>query len=256
MLTQFAHYRPWILLAFAAAIGAEIVWSRRVAGRPIYQSRETLANLGILLGHQLTKVLTAGYALSLMSYCYQWRVVTLPTNAGVFILTFLLTDFAYYWFHRFSHTWPWLWAFHQVHHSSPYLNLTTAYRLHWLGTLVNPLFMLPLALLGLPPTFVLGSLGLNLLYQFFCHTQAIGRLGWLEKVLDTPSNHRVHHGSNPVYLDKNYGGVLIIWDRLFGTFEAEKEPVRYGITTGFVSHNPVVLVFDGLWKWARGLVKE
>jgi sterol desaturase/sphingolipid hydroxylase (fatty acid hydroxylase superfamily) len=135
------------------------------------------------------------------------------------------------------------------------MNLTTAYRLNWFGAIVSPLFFIPLAIAGFPPDFIVASYALNLLYQFFLHTEAVGKLPVIEGVIDTPSAHRVHHGSNPIYIDKNFGGVFMIWDKLFKTYQPESEPVVYGITTGFISYNPFVLVFKGFIDLFKGKMK-
>jgi alkylglycerol monooxygenase len=152
---------------------------------------------------------------------------------------FLLDDFAYYWMHRTSHVVNLLWAGHVVHHSSEEFNLTVALRQSSLHGLMSWVFYMPLALLGIPVTMWLICHALNLVYQFWVHTREIDRLGPLELVLNTPSHHRVHHGINPEYQDRNFAGVLIIWDRLFGTFEPEVAPPVYGLTKPLVSWNPV-----------------
>lgn len=223
---------------------AEIIWSWR-KDKKLYTVKETFANLTVLAGFQLSKFLFAGYQLTILGWAADIRWLVLPARGWVFLLCFFLADFIYYWFHRASHVWQPLWAFHLTHHTSPVINLTTSYRLNWLSAIISPLFFVPLALAGFPPEFIVASYALNLLYQFFLHTEAVGKLGVIEGVLDTPSAHRVHHGSNPVYIDKNFGGVLMVWDRIFGTYQPETEKVRYGITTGFVSYNPFRLVFKG-----------
>jgi sterol desaturase/sphingolipid hydroxylase (fatty acid hydroxylase superfamily) len=238
------HYRLPILLFLAALIAAEMIWSWK-KDKKVYQLRETFANMAILAGFQLSKLLFAGYQLSILGWFTDLTPLHLPNNAWTFAASFILADFCYYWFHRISHHWQPLWAFHLIHHSSMQMNLTTAYRLNWFGAIVSPLFFIPLALLGFSPTFIVASYALNLLYQFFLHTEAVGKLGPLEGFIDTPSAHRVHHGSNPLYIDKNFGGVLIIWDKIFRTYQPETEKVRYGITTGFISNNPFKLVFKG-----------
>jgi sterol desaturase/sphingolipid hydroxylase (fatty acid hydroxylase superfamily) len=238
------HYRTEILIGLLILILAEIIWSWR-KDKKVYLVKETFANFVILGGFQFSKIIFAGYQLTLLGLATDITPLHLPNTAWVFVLCFLLADFCYYWFHRVSHSWKPLWAFHLVHHSSMQMNLTTAYRLNWFGAIVSPLFFIPLALLGFPPTYIVASYALNLVYQFFLHTEAIGKLGKIEGLIDTPSAHRVHHGSNPLYIDKNFGGVLIIWDRLFGTYQAETEKVRYGLTTGFISYNPFTLVFKG-----------
>lgn len=162
------------------------------------------------------------------------------TAWGVWVAAFLLVDLAYYFLHRYSHTIHLLWAGHVVHHSSEEYNLTVALRQSALHGLFSWVFFIPLALIGLPWELFATCYALNLVYQFWIHTREIDRLPWgLEWWLNTPSHHRVHHGVNPQYHDKNYAGTLIIWDRLLGTFEPEVEPVVYGITTPLESWNPV-----------------
>jgi alkylglycerol monooxygenase len=167
---------------------------------------------------------------------------------------FLLDDFAYYWMHRLSHVVNLLWAGHVVHHSSEEFNLTVALRQSSLHGFMSWVFYMPLALLGVPATMWLVCHALNLVYQFWIHTREINRLGPLEWVLNTPSHHRVHHGVNPEYQDKNFAGTFIIWDRLFGTFEPERAPVVYGITKPLASWNPLwanVHVFADIARNAR-----
>jgi sterol desaturase/sphingolipid hydroxylase (fatty acid hydroxylase superfamily) len=131
--------------------------------------------------------------------------------------------------------------------------LTTAVRLNWLGSFVSPIFFIPFVIIGFSSEILLGRLALGLLYQFFLHTEAVGRLGFFEGwLLNTPSAHRVHHGSNEKYIDKNYGGMLIIYDQLFGTYQPETEKVKYGVTTGFLSHNPITLNFFPLFQYLKG----
>lgn len=229
---------------------AEVVWNWHTR-KGVYSFRETLANLTILVGFSISKRLLKGYQLFWLGLVANWSMATLPPNAGTFLLAFVLTDFMYYWHHRISHENRFFWAFHVVHHSGMRFNLTTSYRLNWFAGLVSIFFYLPLILLGLPPAFITACIALNLFYQFFLHTEAVGRLGALEGILNTPSAHRVHHGSNEAYLDKNYGGVLMIWDRIFGTYEPESEKPVYGITTGFVSYNPFRLVLHGFADLVR-----
>lgn len=237
-------FRIYILLFIFLLISIEIIWSWKKQ-KAAYELKETLTNMTIFMGFQFSKYLFAGYQLSTLSFFAEHSFVTLPHTLIIFLLTFFVTDFIYYWFHRASHLWKPLWAFHQVHHSAMRMNLTAAYRLNWFSAIVSPLFFVPAALLGLPADFIVLSYALNLVYQFFLHTEVVGKLGVVEKVLDTPSSHRVHHGSNPIYIDKNFGGVLIIWDRLFGTYQPETEKVQYGLTTGFLSYNPFKLVLQG-----------
>ncbi len=244
MKNHIGPYRIYILLFVAGLVSTEIIWSWK-NGKHAYHVKETFSNLAVFAGFQFSKYLFAGYQLGLLGFFTGLSPFRLPQNGWVFLLTFLTADFIYYWFHRISHLWKPLWAFHMVHHSAMRMNLTAAYRLNWFSALVSPLFFIPATLLGMPPDFIVLSYALNLAYQFLLHTEAVGKLGPVEKVMDTPSSHRVHHGSNPIYIDKNFGGVFIIWDRLFGTYQPETEKVVYGLKTGFLSHNPFRLVLQG-----------
>jgi len=241
---EFGQFKFYVIFLLFGLISAEIIWSWKT-DKKVYDVKDTFANLVIFAGFQLSKFLFAGYQLALFGLFYKFRIFAIHKSAWVFALTFIGVDFCYYWFHRVSHVVKFFWAFHLVHHSSQQMNLTVSYRLNWLGVLVSPLFYIPLALLGLPLDYIVLCYAVNLFYQFFLHTEAIGKLGFLENIIDTPSNHRVHHGSNPVYIDKNYGGVFIIWDKLFGSYCPEGEKVTYGITTGFAGYRPLVLVFKG-----------
>lgn len=166
--------------------------------------------------------------------------VRMPMNAWwAWVLLLFVDDFAYYWFHRASHEIRFFWNFHVVHHSSNQYNLSVAVRQSWFSGVAHWVFYIPVAFLGFPFWAFVTMHGLNLIYQFWIHTKFIGKLGWLEYFLNTPSHHRVHHGVNDQYLDKNYAGVFIIWDRLFGTFVEETEEVRYGIITPLTSYNPL-----------------
>jgi sterol desaturase/sphingolipid hydroxylase (fatty acid hydroxylase superfamily) len=250
MLKKFP-YLPYFFAGMFVLIFIEFLWSRRT-NRNVYTLKETLANLGIFTGFQISKLMFASYQLYIFTLAQRFTPMLLPKNIWTFAVTFIVIDFLYYWHHRAMHEIKFFWSFHLVHHSSLWYNLTTSYRLNWFGSLIGVFFYLPAVLIGLPPEFIVASLALNLFFQFFLHTEAIGSLGVLEGVVNTPSAHRVHHGSNERYIDKNHGGVLMIWDRLFGTYQTETEQVKYGITTGFVSYNPFTLVFHGFVDMAKG----
>jgi len=237
-------YRIWILAFLLVLIVIEIIWSWKT-DKKVYEVKETFSNLAVLVGFHFSKLLFAGYQLFILGFFTTVAPFKLSHNLWVFVLTFIIADFIYYWFHRISHHWQPMWAFHMVHHSAMHMNLTSAYRLNWFSAIISPLFFIPAALLGMPADYIALSYGLNLAYQFFLHTEAVGKLGFIEKVMDTPSSHRVHHGSNTIYIDKNFGGVFIVWDRLFGTYQPETEKVNYGLTTGFLSYNPLKLVVQG-----------
>lgn len=242
-----------VLVGIAAGmIAAEFAWSRH-SGRDVYNLRESFSNLGMAVVNNLQKPITLGWTFFIMSLVEPLQAFRLPDTGWAFLVTFVIADFAYYWYHRLSHEVPLLWTMHHTHHSSPWMNFTTAVRLNWIAKFVSPLYFAPLVLFGLSPEFLAGSLALGLLFQFVLHTEVVGRLGWFEgKLLNTPSAHRVHHGSNTQYIDKNYAGVFVVWDRLFGTYAPEKEPVKYGVTTGFVGYNPLVVQFEPLWQYVRG----
>jgi len=172
----------------------------------------------------------------------------------VWLAALLVDDFAYYWFHRAHHEVRLFWAAHVTHHSSRQYNLATALRQTWVPMTSLP-FYAPLALLGFDPVMLATVHGINLLYQFWIHTEAIDRLGPLEAVLNTPSHHRVHHASNVQYLDRNYGGMLIVWDRLFGTFEREVEAPVYGLTKNIATRNPFAIAFHEFVAIARDLAR-
>ncbi len=163
-------------------------------------------------------------------------------NLSYFLLLFLMDDFSFYWAHRAMHRVRFFWAAHVVHHSSEYMNFGSALRQSIWEDLVKNIFWLWIPFLGFHPLTIMIATNLNLTYQFFLHTKLVKKLGFLEKILNTPSHHRVHHGSNPIYIDKNYAGVLIIWDKLFGSFQEESEEVKYGITEKINSYNPFVVL--------------
>jgi sterol desaturase/sphingolipid hydroxylase (fatty acid hydroxylase superfamily) len=228
--------------AFVALILLEM-WLTRRRGVGRYDWRDSGASLTLGLGSTIAGALTAGLVFAMALWVYQYRLIDIPFAWWAFALCFLLDDLAYYVFHRSAHRIRWFWASHVIHHSSQHYNLTTALRQTWTGFLsLGFLFRLPLFLIGFPPAMVFFCAGLNLVYQFWIHTEQVKRLpGWFEAVMNTPSHHRVHHAINPRYLDRNYAGVFIIWDRLFGTFEPERDddPCRYGIVKALPTLNPL-----------------
>jgi sterol desaturase/sphingolipid hydroxylase (fatty acid hydroxylase superfamily) len=193
-----------------------------------------------------------------IALAYKYRLDTLTVDSGQAVaLLFIGQEFCYYWFHRGAHRIRWFWCSHQIHHSSNELNLSAAYRIGILGRPTGTaFFFLPLVFLGFPPKLAFQMLSLNLLYQFWIHATWIPKLGWLEYIFNTPSAHRVHHAANLDYLDANYGGVLIIFDRLFGTYRAERAdlPCRYGLVVPMQGHNWFRMEFGPwaqLWKDLR-----
>ena len=175
----------------------------------------------------------------------------LGESRAAWVAAILGWDFVYYWNHRLSHESRWLWAVHVVHHSSERYNLSTALRQPVAESITIAVPYSLLALLGVRPALIEQARGLNLIYQFWIHTEAIRSIGWLERVLNTPSHHRVHHGSNRQYLDRNHGSILIVWDRLFGTFEPEDEQVVYGLTRNIDTYNPARIATHEIVDIAR-----
>lgn len=250
--------RP-LLYALPIVLGASLVegWvlARRQPGQ--YDWKAVGVSVLDLIGRQLLAFLPLSLATPVFALAWHHRVATLSLNGfWAFVLIFTGQEFCYYWYHRAAHRVRWFWATHAVHHSPNQLNLAAAYRLGWTGKLTGTtLFFTPLVWLGFRPELVLGTLTLNLLYQFWIHASWIPRLGWLEYVFNTPSAHRVHHASNLDYLDANYGGVLIVFDRLFGSYVAERsdEPCRYGLYTPITGHNLLQIEFHVWADIARDL---
>ncbi|TCZ83631.1 sterol desaturase family protein [Lysobacter sp. N42] len=242
----------WILLALAPVFLAFVAleawyWRGR---RAVYSWRDTLSNASLALMHQGADALAGVAVIAVYAWVHRYRLFDLPASAWTIAALFVAQDFFYYLFHRASHRIRWLWASHVVHHSSERLNLSTAFR----QSLTYPisgmwLFWLPLAWIGFDPKHVVAVVAINLAFQFFVHTEAVGRLGWLENVFNTPSHHRVHHARNAQYIDRNFAGVLIVWDRLFGTYVEEDPavPCEYGIVKPIRTHNPIRLTFH---EWA------
>jgi alkylglycerol monooxygenase len=182
-------------------------------------------------------------------FFYELAPYKFPSNVWwSWALLFFVDDFAYYWFHRLSHESRFLWNFHVVHHSSEHFNLSVAVRQSWFSGLAHWMFYAPIMLLGFNPLMFATMHGVNLIYQFWIHTEHVRNLGPLEYVLNTPSHHRVHHGVNDIYLDRNYGGALIIWDRLFGSFVRETETPKYGIIKPLKSYNPLWINTHGWYE--------
>jgi sterol desaturase/sphingolipid hydroxylase (fatty acid hydroxylase superfamily) len=258
---------------FFTLMGVELAyaaWTRR----RLFRLNDSIADLSCGILSQVSGVFSKLFAIGIYAWVFRhlaaqrWTALPAWTDGAPFVradafpwfavngrelaswtAAFVLVDLAYYWSHRLSHEINVLWAGHVVHHSSEEYNLAVALRQSSLHGLFTWVFYVPLALAGIPPVMYVTSYALNLLYQFWIHTRAVGRMGWLtERVMNTPSHHRVHHGRNPRYLDRNHAGVLIVWDRLFGTFQAEEEEPVYGITKPLRSWNP-------LWANVHGFVE-
>ncbi|QBF82288.1 sterol desaturase family protein [Shewanella maritima] len=260
MMASLMSHPELLLLVLAplffVCIAAEWWFIRQSQSLPQtarYVLPEAACNIGLAAMHQVTDILAGLLIAKVYLYFFGWRLFDIELSLASFAALLIAQDFCYYWFHRASHRVRWMWAAHVVHHSSENMNLLTAFRQSLMYPLAGMwLFWLPLVVIGFDPSWVVFAVLLNLGLQFFVHTQAVDKLGPLEWVFNTPSHHRVHHGRNPEYIDKNYAGVLIIWDKLFGTFEKEIAPVNYGITKPVNSFNPLVVSFA---EW-RDMFKE
>jgi alkylglycerol monooxygenase len=218
-------------------------WVAHRRGITTYDIPDAITSLNFGILSQVSGVFVRVFTFGIYVWTFEnLRLGTLPADAiWVWVLALIAYDFIYYWVHRFGHEINLMWSAHQVHHSSEYFNLSTALRQTSTGAFASFPFYLPMALLGVPP-IVFGTVALiDLLYQYWVHTELVRKLGWADRIFVTPSNHRVHHGQNDYCIDKNYGGIFIIWDRLFGTFTEERddEPVVYGIRKPLASYNPV-----------------
>ncbi len=234
-------------LLAVAALGlllVELLWLWRRGRLDKDRGLEMLASYSTLVPSIAVEILLAASWITVyfvVQALVPWQV---PTTVWTAVLAVILVDLAYYWEHRLSHQIRLLWALaHSVHHSSPHFNQATAYRISFMDQFISPIFYLPVVALGFEPLLVLGAFVFILSYQTWLHTEMIGRLGWIDRVFNTPSNHRVHHGADAGYLDRNYGAVLMVWDRLFGTYQAEVETPVYGLTRPLDSKNPLKVHF-------------
>jgi sterol desaturase/sphingolipid hydroxylase (fatty acid hydroxylase superfamily) len=246
----------WATPVFFALIGLELLVAR-LRGRTAYRTNDAISSIGLGVISQVVGVF--GKLLSIGIYAWvaaHLAPVRLPADSvAVWVVALLAYDFLYYWLHRAGHEVNILWAAHVVHHQSEHYNLSTALRQTGSGVLLGWLFYLPMALAGIPiEVFVVVAL-IDLLYQFWVHTEQVGRLGWFDRVFCSPSNHRAHHAVNERYLDRNYGGILIVWDRLFGTFveEDDTDPPVYGTRAPLRSWNPLWANAEVYWAAAQDM---
>jgi sterol desaturase/sphingolipid hydroxylase (fatty acid hydroxylase superfamily) len=239
---------------FVLALMTEVLAIRFLGARGAYETRDTLTSLIMGAGNVAAGLLLGFVAWHFYYWVWEYRLWDLGAAWWIVAICFLLDDLRYYVFHRIAHTCRWVWASHVNHHSSQHYNLSTALRQTWTGTFTFMMVLhVPLILLGFHPAMVFFVGGLNLLYQFWIHTEAIVKLPWwFEAVMNTPSHHRVHHGRNAEYLDANYAGTLIIWDRMFGTFVPEGERVEYGLVHNLGTFNPIRVAFH---EWV-GIFKD
>ena len=235
---------------FLATVGLE-TWlvqrkQRQDSGEATFAGhtvKDSLASLSMGVGFLVVEIVLALIPIGVLAWLHQFRIFDIHPAWWSFALLFVAEDFCYYWFHRSHHDVRMLWAAHVNHHSSTHYNLTTALRQSWTTPFTGVLFWAPLPLIGFPIEMILLQKSISLLYQYWLHTELIGKLGWFGTVFNTPSHHRVHHGRNPFYLDRNHAGVFIIWDKMFGSFEPEGEPVDYGLTKNIHTYNPVKIAF-------------
>ena len=248
---------PYAVPFFIALIVVELL-ADRWRGQRNYRVADAINSLSTGVLSTTTGLLTKG--VGLLTYAFALKhlaLIELPAQSvWTWVFAFVLYDFCYYWLHRMGHERNILWAAHSVHHQSEDYNLSTALRQTSTGFLLSWIFYLPLAVLGVPLVVFISVASLNLLYQFWVHTRHVPKLGWFEWFFVTPSNHRAHHAQNALYMDRNYGGVFILWDRLFGTFQEEddNEPVVFGVTTPLASWNPLwanLQFYAQLWSDAR-----
>lgn len=231
----------FLLLLIAEAVAAAMM------RRDLYQVKDTAASLTMGIGNVIIGLFTKALMFGLFTWLYQFRLFNPGFVWWVWVVAFFADEFSYYWFHRVSHECRLFWASHVVHHSSQRYNLGTALRQTWTGSLYGFVFWLWMPLIGFSPYIVFTMQAISLLYQFWIHTEFIRSVGPLESVLNTPAHHRVHHASNPQYIDRNHGGTLIIFDRIFGTYEPERDPCVYGLTKNISTYNPFRIAFH---EWA------
>jgi len=233
---------PFFLVS--VLIEGYIVYSKNKGG---YKLQDSITSIAMGIGNLLIGILSNILVVFVISYLYEnFRLTTIPFEWWAWLLILFADDISYYWFHRFSHTTRFLWASHVIHHSSEKYNLSTALRQTWTGNFFSFIFFLALPILGFHPLMIFTQMSVSLLYQYWIHTELIHKMPrWFEAIFNTPSHHRVHHGTNPIYLDRNHAGIFIIWDKLFGTFQAElqEEKVVYGLVSNIKTYNPLRVAF-------------
>lgn len=245
---------------FIIAIFAEwwAVKAGKVRGK--YESKDAFTSMAMGIGNSVVNAITAAIGLAMMMFFWQFRLMEIPVTWVSLLVAFVLYDLVYYWKHRFAHRMRWFWMEHITHHSSEHYNLTTAVRQPWFGPLTGLILIgAPMIILGFHPLLIFFVGGLNLVYQFWIHTEMIDRMPrWFEAVMNTPSHHRVHHATNPKYLDMNYAGVFIVWDKIFGTFieEQKDDPPVYGIVKPIGSYNPFWVAFHELIALMRDCASD
>ena len=242
-----AYAAPFFVLS--VALEWWLVRKGKLAGT--YETKDALTSMLMGTGNLISDITMGVISLSVLMWAWQFRILDWGVSVPIIVLALIAQDCLYYWKHRAAHRVRWFWTAHVVHHSSEYYNLSTALRQPWNNHFTGfVLLSTPLVILGVHP-LLLGFVGaLNLLYQYWIHTEAIDRMPvWFEAIFNTPSHHRVHHGTNPQYLDANYAGILIIWDKMFGSFvpESADEKVTYGLVQNVETYNPIKIAFSEMW---------
>lgn len=242
---------------FLILIGIE-TWVAYYKKSGVYQLNDSVNNFSSGILEEIGALPIKGLIIYSYYYLYEHYAIFNVNTQSIFswLLLWIGVDFFYYWYHRVSHRNSFFWIGHSVHHQSEHFNLSVALRQGYFQTLTSWVFYLPLALIGFPTWMFVIVASVNTIYQFWIHTESIRKMGWFEKIFNTPSHHRVHHGKNPQYIDKNYAGSLIIWDKLFGTFEPEEAPADYGVTEPLDSWNPFyanIKVVKDILYYGKGL---
>ncbi|HET9746692.1 MAG TPA: sterol desaturase family protein [Chitinophagaceae bacterium] len=244
------QYLIYVIPLFLFFIIFEMV-ADAITHKKVYKFEDTITNISLGVGQQIIEALIKTIFSFLFISVYKYSLFKIPDTIWTFLAVVLICDFIFYWFHRFSHTVNVLWAVHIVHHQSSEFNLSVSLRQPWLHKFAMFAFYIVIPFLGVSPAIMVLAFATQTFYQFWLHTRFIGKLGIFEHVLVTPSHHRVHHGANAIYINKNYGNTLIIWDKLFGTFQAEKEAVVFGVTQPFTSTNPI---WANIYYWKELIV--
>ncbi len=256
-MPEFRNILVDAIPAFIILIILEIMYAIKTQ-RELYEVKDAATSITLGLGNLFIGLLTKGFILIFFVWIYEYRIFTIPYNAWwAWVLIFFVDDFSYYLFHRTAHSVRWFWASHVVHHSSEKYNLAAALRQTWTGNFTGAfLFWSWMPLVGFHPIMIMFMQSVSLIYQFWIHTEGLNRLPkWFEYFFNTPSHHRVHHGTNLLYLDKNHAGILIIWDRMFGTFQPEIFTPTYGLTKNVQTFNPVKIAFFEWINIAKDLRK-
>lgn len=244
---SFPDVLAWAVPFFVITVVLEWVLVRRGRAKGRYEWRDAITSMTMGLGNMVTDLLFGFISLGILVFFWQFRLFDLGVSLPVILLALVAQDFVYYWKHRASHRIRWLWSAHVVHHSSEHYNLSTALRQPWTSNFTGYVLMSsPLILIGFHPMLIIFVGAINLLYQYWIHTEAIRKMPrGFEFIFNTPSHHRVHHSTHPTHLDMNYAGIFIVWDRIFGTFieERDDEAMTYGLVKNVETYNPIKIAF-------------